>query len=155
MGQCLSSRKNLEYINDPSLNDCETQFSEVNGTTSRVSLRRRASSKTRHSLNLRPNNIPDQILSELSIPTRKPSTPRRTRPRRLESLKEQSHEESREFPQTTRPPCDQRMSIILKPTVTQTASVIFLHGLGDTGHGWSSCFAEIRKPHVKYIFPTA
>lgn len=47
------------------------------------------------------------------------------------------------------------MSVILQPTVKQTASVIFLHGLGDTGHGWSSVFAAIKRPHIKYIFPTA
>jgi predicted esterase len=25
-----------------------------------------------------------------------------------------------------------------------TAAIIFLHGLGDTGHGWSSLIDEIR-----------
>ncbi|XP_073187273.1 acyl-protein thioesterase 1 isoform X3 [Lepidochelys kempii] len=33
--------------------------------------------------------------------------------------------------------------------------VIFLHGLGDTGHGWAEAFAGIRSPHVKYICPHA
>ncbi|KAJ3611067.1 hypothetical protein NHX12_021083 [Muraenolepis orangiensis] len=36
-----------------------------------------------------------------------------------------------------------------------TAAVIFLHGLGDTGHGWASAFSGIRTPHVKYICPHA
>ncbi|XP_066479292.1 acyl-protein thioesterase 1 [Tiliqua scincoides] len=36
-----------------------------------------------------------------------------------------------------------------------TAAVIFLHGLGDTGHGWAEAFAGIRSPHVKYICPHA
>uniref|UniRef100_A0A9J2PAV4 palmitoyl-protein hydrolase n=2 Tax=Ascaris TaxID=6251 RepID=A0A9J2PAV4_ASCLU len=37
-----------------------------------------------------------------------------------------------------------------------TATIIFLHGLGDTGHGWSSVFAdEIPIDHVKSICPTA
>ncbi|XP_029384726.1 acyl-protein thioesterase 1 isoform X4 [Echeneis naucrates] len=36
-----------------------------------------------------------------------------------------------------------------------TAAVIFLHGLGDTGHGWAEAFAGIRIPHVKYICPHA
>ncbi|XP_039610450.1 acyl-protein thioesterase 1 isoform X2 [Polypterus senegalus] len=36
-----------------------------------------------------------------------------------------------------------------------TAAVIFLHGLGDTGHGWAEAFAGIRAPHVKYICPHA
>ena len=35
------------------------------------------------------------------------------------------------------------------------ATLIFLHGLGDTGHGWSSSLAEIRPPHLKVICPTA
>uniref|UniRef100_A0A803WC66 Acyl-protein thioesterase 1 n=2 Tax=Ficedula albicollis TaxID=59894 RepID=A0A803WC66_FICAL len=33
--------------------------------------------------------------------------------------------------------------------------VIFLHGLGDTGHGWSEALAGIKSPHVKYICPHA
>ncbi|XP_030635913.1 acyl-protein thioesterase 1 isoform X2 [Chanos chanos] len=36
-----------------------------------------------------------------------------------------------------------------------TAAVIFLHGLGDTGHGWAEAMAGIRTPHVKYICPHA
>ncbi|MEE6463979.1 hypothetical protein FKM82_006123 [Ascaphus truei] len=36
-----------------------------------------------------------------------------------------------------------------------TAAVIFLHGLGDTGHGWAEAMAGIRNPHVKYICPHA
>ncbi|XP_027755248.1 acyl-protein thioesterase 1 isoform X6 [Empidonax traillii] len=36
-----------------------------------------------------------------------------------------------------------------------TAAVIFLHGLGDTGHGWSEALAGIKSPHVKYICPHA
>lgn len=33
--------------------------------------------------------------------------------------------------------------------------VIFLHGLGDTGHGWSQTVAELVPPYVKVICPTA
>ncbi|RLN96853.1 hypothetical protein BBJ28_00008724, partial [Nothophytophthora sp. Chile5] len=35
--------------------------------------------------------------------------------------------------------------------------VLFLHGLGDTGHGWSDAMAMLAKglPHVKFILPTA
>ncbi|XP_050699983.1 acyl-protein thioesterase 1-like isoform X2 [Eriocheir sinensis] len=33
--------------------------------------------------------------------------------------------------------------------------VIFLHGLGDTGHGWASAMAAIGSPHIKFICPTA
>uniref|UniRef100_A0A8C0DLM9 Acyl-protein thioesterase 1 n=1 Tax=Balaenoptera musculus TaxID=9771 RepID=A0A8C0DLM9_BALMU len=36
-----------------------------------------------------------------------------------------------------------------------TAVVIFLHGLGDTGHGWAEAFAGIRSSHIKYICPHA
>ncbi|XP_044530440.1 acyl-protein thioesterase 1-like isoform X2 [Gracilinanus agilis] len=36
-----------------------------------------------------------------------------------------------------------------------TAAVIFLHGLGDTGHGWAEAFAGMRSSHVKYICPHA
>jgi len=50
---------------------------------------------------------------------------------------------------------DMSSPIVITPTVKQTASLIFLHGLGDTGNGWSSIFREIKKPHIKYIFPTA
>lgn len=45
--------------------------------------------------------------------------------------------------------------IIIPATARQTATVIFLHGLGDTGHGWSSEMQRISKPHIKYICPTA
>jgi lysophospholipase-1 len=30
-----------------------------------------------------------------------------------------------------------------------------LHGLGDTGSGWSSVAPELALPHVKWVFPTA
>ncbi|KAM9626942.1 acyl-protein thioesterase 1 isoform 1-T1 [Trichechus inunguis] len=33
--------------------------------------------------------------------------------------------------------------------------VIFLHGLGDTGHGWAEALAGIRSSHIKYICPHA
>lgn len=36
-----------------------------------------------------------------------------------------------------------------------TAAVVFLHGLGDTGHGWAEAFAGIRSSHIKYICPHA
>uniref|UniRef100_A0A667H2J8 palmitoyl-protein hydrolase n=1 Tax=Lynx canadensis TaxID=61383 RepID=A0A667H2J8_LYNCA len=37
----------------------------------------------------------------------------------------------------------------------ETAAVIFLHGLGDTGHSWADALSTIRLPHVKYICPHA
>jgi len=45
--------------------------------------------------------------------------------------------------------------VILKPRIKQTASMIFLHGLGDTGHGWASLLNTIRPDHLKVICPTA
>ncbi|XP_059851933.1 acyl-protein thioesterase 1-like isoform X2 [Delphinus delphis] len=36
-----------------------------------------------------------------------------------------------------------------------TDAVIFLHGLGDTGHGWAEAFASIRSGHIKHICPHA
>lgn len=45
--------------------------------------------------------------------------------------------------------------VILKPRIKQTASMIFLHGLGDTGHGWASILNTIRPDHMKVICPTA
>jgi len=45
--------------------------------------------------------------------------------------------------------------VVLKPRVKQTASMIFLHGLGDTGHGWAGILNTIRPDHLKVICPTA
>ncbi|KAJ1972868.1 hypothetical protein H4R34_005262 [Dimargaris verticillata] len=40
---------------------------------------------------------------------------------------------------------------------THTATVIFIHGLGDSGHGWAPVAKELAKilPHVKFILPHA
>ncbi|ESO11676.1 hypothetical protein HELRODRAFT_154397 [Helobdella robusta] len=46
-------------------------------------------------------------------------------------------------------------SCVHNATSKHTASVIFLHGLGDTGHGWLQAFKLIAQPHIKYICPTA
>jgi len=46
--------------------------------------------------------------------------------------------------------------VVIHATAKHTATVFFLHGLGDTGHGWAQAFAMINKsPHVKYVCPTA
>jgi len=45
--------------------------------------------------------------------------------------------------------------VIVNATTKHTATVIFLHGLGDTGRGWASEMASLRLPHVKIICPTA
>lgn len=36
-----------------------------------------------------------------------------------------------------------------------TATVFFLHGLGDTGHGWGTQMNDIKEAHIKYVCPTA
>jgi predicted esterase len=36
-----------------------------------------------------------------------------------------------------------------------TASVVFLHGLGDSGHGWAAALQPLAVPHVRYVFPHA
>jgi len=53
--------------------------------------------------------------------------------------------------------CGNSMSLpaIVPAAKKATAAVIFLHGLGDTGHGWAEAFIGIRLPHVKYICPHA
>ena len=49
--------------------------------------------------------------------------------------------------------------IILNSTPAESpkAIVVFCHGLGDTGDGWSMAFRDpsIRNKNVKYLFPTA
>merc|ERR1719510_788139 len=45
--------------------------------------------------------------------------------------------------------------VIVSPSGKHTATLIFLHGLGDTGHGWASTLADVRQSHVKIICPTA
>ncbi|XP_006874612.1 PREDICTED: acyl-protein thioesterase 1-like isoform X2 [Chrysochloris asiatica] len=55
--------------------------------------------------------------------------------------------------------CGNNMSAPL-PTIVPAAQkvsavVIFLHGLGDTGHGWAEAFAGIKSSHIKYICPHA
>lgn len=44
---------------------------------------------------------------------------------------------------------------IVNASSKHTASVIFLHGLGDTGHGWSQLFSSIRQPYIRYVCPSA
>ena len=34
--------------------------------------------------------------------------------------------------------------VVVAPSGKHTATIIFLHGLGDTGHGWASTMASIR-----------
>ena len=45
--------------------------------------------------------------------------------------------------------------VVVSASGKHTATLIFLHGLGDTGHGWASSLAEVRESHVKIVCPTA
>jgi len=45
--------------------------------------------------------------------------------------------------------------VVVSASAKHTATLIFFHGLGDTGHGWATSIAAIRPPHVKVICPTA
>jgi len=46
-------------------------------------------------------------------------------------------------------------TVVINATSKHTASVIFLHGLGDTGHGWSQTLQSICQPYTRYVCPTA
>ncbi|KAJ3192692.1 hypothetical protein HK101_006114 [Irineochytrium annulatum] len=48
-------------------------------------------------------------------------------------------------------------SVVINATGKHTATVLFLHGLGDTGHGWSPVATELSEklPHAKFILPHA
>lgn len=46
--------------------------------------------------------------------------------------------------------------IISYPALSKhTATVIMLHGLGDTGNGWAPVAPELNLTHVRWVFPTA
>jgi len=45
--------------------------------------------------------------------------------------------------------------VVVSASAKHTGTLIFFHGLGDTGHGWATSIAAIRPPHVKVICPTA
>mmetsp|Transcript_35018 Transcript_35018/g.99255 ORF Transcript_35018/g.99255 Transcript_35018/m.99255 type:complete len:274 (+) Transcript_35018:313-1134(+) len=46
--------------------------------------------------------------------------------------------------------------VVRNATEAHTATLIVLHGLGDTGHGWYQAASQIKLgPHVKFLFPTA
>ncbi|KAI8851766.1 Phospholipase/carboxylesterase/thioesterase [Chytridium lagenaria] len=52
---------------------------------------------------------------------------------------------------------DKVKSVVVNATAGHTATVIFLHGLGDSGHGWLPVAQELSLglPHVKFILPHA
>ena len=49
--------------------------------------------------------------------------------------------------------------IVVNATTRHTATVIFAHGLGDTGNGWLFLVENFRRrqlfPEIKFILPTA
>jgi predicted esterase len=48
-------------------------------------------------------------------------------------------------------------SVVINPSATHTCTVLFLHGLGDSGNGWSDVgkMFSPKLPNVKFIFPHA
>ncbi|KIJ69850.1 hypothetical protein HYDPIDRAFT_79026 [Hydnomerulius pinastri MD-312] len=46
---------------------------------------------------------------------------------------------------------------VVKPLAKHTATVIFLHGLGDSGKGWLGIINEFKDqlPHIKWLLPNA
>lgn len=46
-------------------------------------------------------------------------------------------------------------NVIVNAIEKHTATIIFMHGLGDTGHGWSDTLAQIKPKFAKLICPTA
>jgi predicted esterase len=48
-------------------------------------------------------------------------------------------------------------SVVINPVKTHTATVLFLHGLGDSGYGWKSVGEMLAPllPNVKWVFPHA
>jgi predicted esterase len=48
-------------------------------------------------------------------------------------------------------------SVVIQPSAAHTATLIFLHGLGDSGHGWTSVMRLLSRafPFIKFILPHA
>ena len=49
----------------------------------------------------------------------------------------------------------QKMPIVVPALGAHSATVIMLHGLGDSGQGWQSLAQRMNLPHAKFIFPSA
>ena len=45
--------------------------------------------------------------------------------------------------------------IVFAPRGKHTATLIFLHGLGDTGHGWAMTFNHFAPSYLKVVCPNA
>ncbi|ODN04023.1 Acyl-protein thioesterase 1 [Orchesella cincta] len=48
-----------------------------------------------------------------------------------------------------------RAPCVVPAAVKQTATIIFLHGVGDSGQGWAEILPDLRPPHAKIICPSA
>ncbi|KAI8344102.1 Phospholipase/carboxylesterase/thioesterase [Chlamydoabsidia padenii] len=48
-------------------------------------------------------------------------------------------------------------SVVIGAKAKHTATVVFLHGLGDSGHGWTFLGDELSSilPHIKWVMPNA
>jgi predicted esterase len=47
------------------------------------------------------------------------------------------------------------LPVVLKARGQHTATLIFLHGLGDTGHGWAGMLNTVRPDYLKIVCPNA
>jgi len=67
------------------------------------------------------------------------------------------HSQKRAFVSDSTPSSLQTVILRPDPIHKHTGTVIFLHGLGDTAHGWVDLIETMRPraPHVKFILPTA
>uniref|UniRef100_A0A1A9UX64 palmitoyl-protein hydrolase n=1 Tax=Glossina austeni TaxID=7395 RepID=A0A1A9UX64_GLOAU len=53
------------------------------------------------------------------------------------------------------PPNEVELEVEIAPVSNHTSTLIFLHGLGDSGHGWSSALERIQPPNMKIVCPNA
>jgi len=53
------------------------------------------------------------------------------------------------------PSCDTERLATIPADGKHSATVIFLHGLGQNGNRWVQKFQSIRIPYIKYVLPTA
>lgn len=50
---------------------------------------------------------------------------------------------------------DMAAPVIVRETEKHLVTLIFLHGLGDTGHGWAEAFKQLKLKHIRCVCPTA
>ncbi|XP_050442731.1 acyl-protein thioesterase 1-like [Adelges cooleyi] len=43
----------------------------------------------------------------------------------------------------------------IPPSVKHSTTIVFFHGLGESGKMWTSTLAKLRKPHTKIVCPSA